>query len=916
MQKINTLVFEPKVPPNLEQANLIREEAFDWLDSRYPGKEAFTTGEVLAMAGEQGRRWLIHRLRDRGIGVEELFGVAATADALTVLFLRARGVRFREAVDAVVGDRDQEAGTREPRYGGVWNRLLITALNRLRRRVPPRLLGSAVFALLSDPKDQVNCLVVVKRHGPQTRVGATEAPRLVSHDYAHRTILERPAPSCSVIAPSLEVLFLGTEQLPARAEVTARHFVSLKVATEREVYEVLLGTMRPAPVSSDTESIEFVGRILDVVFVYFEEFYRKQASLRFETANEPEPGSADDLQLWLVTQLLSSIYPGSLSEVIEASEAPEGGRALATSTANPWEPSLWDPPKGLEMLSGYASHVGVPLVVENVEHPWSTVIKSVGPEMRLLRSAGANDESAEGFSAVAMPFSNPGDSVGSLYMLMPRLSGKRLDVEVRVLAVFSLITGEIIERQRAAKYSVDVYANIVNSRILDREQFKTTLLDLLRGKAAEVLENEPLRRDMRLPFLLLSAHRPEPEEFDPAVSEKLASWLVETLRHLEWRSFLRSHLADATDYYGEDSFAVALPGAGMVIALDRLVSKGQLDRIRSAFPTTINRASPSNAPVKLLAYVLDLPAHRILEASNDSELGHLADEVERWAYEVTTVLDDVNESYVLARSEGEWDAALRRVRRALQKKGGRSNSYLYRVAADCSFSLGDWPSALRYAQEAATISRRELGSGLVRSLCQEGDAHLCLGDPIHAWDLYTEAATEEPTHPLPAYYRGQALLLMARLLDVYEDERRRGMQLELMEDERSSVVLEILANGAMDDLTTAADLLDRWGLIPESYQYRNFHLIPTLMGQGLGYMLTRSPGPAASRIQSARRSFPKDDLFYREYIFAKCWEQGLHRDYGQLLLGEEWTPLEQRLREAFGQPFSSSRITAASTAGS
>ena len=91
--------------------------------------------------------------------------------------------------------------------------------------------------------------------------------------------------------------------------------------------------------------------------------------------------------------------------------------------------------------------------------------------------------------------------------------------------------------------------------------------------------------------------------------------------------------------------------------------------------------------------------------------------------------------------------------------------------------------------------------------------------------------------------------------------------------------------GALDDLTVAADLLDRWGLIPESYQYRNFYLMPTLMGQGLGYLLTRAPGPTASRLQSARKSFPKDDIFYREYVFAKCWEQvtpGVrHHAYGR-----------------------------------
>ena len=115
-------------------------------------------------------------------------------------------------------------------------------------------------------------------------------------------------------------------------------------------------------------------------------------------------------------------------------------------------------------------------------------------------------------------------------------------------------------------------------------------------------------------------------------------------------------------------------------------------------------------------------------------------------------------------------------------------------------------------------------------------------------------------------------------------------------------VLSTLATGAMDDLTSAADLLDRWGLIPESYQYRNFHLVPTLMGQGMSYLLTRQPGPAAARLQGARRSFPKDDLFFREFIFAKCWEQGLHLRYGALLLSHGWAPLRDRLHDVFGEP--------------
>ena len=124
----------------------------------------------------------------------------------------------------------------------------------------------------------------------------------------------------------------------------------------------------------------------------------------------------------------------------------------------------------------------------------------------------------------------------------------------------------------------------------------------------------------------------------PTVSR---NWLVETLHHLEWRSFVRSHLSDATGDLGAESFMGELPGVGTIIVLDKLVSKDELDRIRNAFPTTFNRISPTNSPVKLVAWVLDVTAQRILDAANGEDLQGLVDDVERWVFEVATVVDDV-----------------------------------------------------------------------------------------------------------------------------------------------------------------------------------------------------------------------------------------------------------------------------------
>jgi len=72
------------------------------------------------------------------------------------------------------------------------------------------------------------------------------------------------------------------------------------------------------------------------------------------------------------------------------------------------------------------------------------------------------------------------------------------------------------------------------------------------------------------------------------------------------------------------------------------------------------------------------------------------------------------------------------------------------------------------------------------------------------------------------------------------------------------------------------------------------------MGQGLGYPLTHAPGPIASRLPATRKSFSKDDIFYREYVFAKGWEQGLHRNYGAMLMSDELERFRDRLQKEFG----------------
>jgi len=138
--------------------------------------------------------------------------------------------------------------------------------------------------------------------------------------------------------------------------VTSSPMNSLEIATKRETYELLIGTLRPIPLPLDSIGLEFLGRLLDLVFLDFEEFYRVQGDSRLETATEPEPGSADDLPIWLMTQFLYHAYRGSLIEISEMPPNSPVGRVLANSSVRPWEPAPWDPPKSRELLSGYSSN--------------------------------------------------------------------------------------------------------------------------------------------------------------------------------------------------------------------------------------------------------------------------------------------------------------------------------------------------------------------------------------------------------------------------------------------------------------------------------------------------------------------------------------------------------------------------------
>ena len=342
--------------------------------------------------------------------------------------------------------------------------------------------------------------------------------------------------------------------------------------------------MNPAKVTFDEAAAWFLGRVLDIVFVHFESFMSGEAWSRLEAPMGPDSKSADDLQLWLITQFLSKVYPGSLSEISETAPSSGMTKVLASSAARPWEPSPWEAAKNLEMLSGYATLTGIPLVVEKVEAPWTDLIEGAETEMRYLRTGMAKGQEPISYSAASLPITlSTGKAMGALYIMMPGMGKRRLDAEVRVLAIFGRIVGETVERQRSAVYSADYNSDIVSKATMKKEQFRVALQELLVRRAGELQKSGGSQFDLRLPFLLLATHAPDPDQIQPASPNKLKEWLVSTMNHIEWKSFVRSHWSQSAHLWEREGFAGEVPGVGMMIALGTLVSKDELDQIRNAF---------------------------------------------------------------------------------------------------------------------------------------------------------------------------------------------------------------------------------------------------------------------------------------------------------------------------------------------
>ncbi len=118
--------------------------------------------------------------------------------------------------------------------------------------------------------------------------------------------------------------------------------------------------------------------------------------------------------------------------------------------------------------------------------------------------------------------------------------------------------------------------------------------------------------------------------------------------------------------------------------------------------------------------------------------------------------------------------------------------------------------------------------------------------------------------------------LIHRFMVAYD---KSGEMKDRNREKLERAVRELLRHAAQD-LRVAGSALRGWGQIPESFLYRNYNHIPSMLGLITIPSLLGDSASFVTELSIARRSYPKDDLFFREWFTARCWLEGQHLHYG------------------------------------
>jgi tetratricopeptide (TPR) repeat protein len=630
--------------------------------------------------------------------------------------------------------------------------------------------------------------------------------------------------------------------------------------------------------------------------------------------------SSSSVRLWILAHFACDMTRWSAPRphcvVLRPQTDPDTGSTalveIASTKTLPWS----KPERGRyhmherHLLSPYAALTNMSLVVPRTEPPRHRYVSRLHDEEEWV---GDNI-----LTCISVPA--PADTGGvsrALYLYMPARDGEDLRTTVKSLQVLACVLGGVIQRDRETAFSIAASHHAMVAKYLTRDEFEREVRQKVKQVAALPRQGGKERR------LALVLVQPAGVSRSETIGRDASNWLSEQFEFMVPQLFLAgwakrpSHVDIASVPFGEIAAASNSTGQTAGILIPTLLTKEELDWLRSALPTRLNNVEDAltegGDPVaRLNVWVVDEKWIDQPQSASPVNVQNTVNRLLARAANAAKTLPYVVGSHQAEYVERNWHRAL-----AIANEGldiDPSNPYLRRRAAEFSICQGAFLQAQQHAEIAIEHDKQS-----VIGHCLLADAFLGQGLAQRAMNAYEDASKVDPVHPLPHYFRGNALLAIARLLrqSIHDLGRPTPSHSYPDEGDRSTVptgvgptltaesildrirVTEVLtgqlAEGAANAFRRARPGLDSFGT-PGVYELRNFQAAPAAFGLGQTETLKGTPEAAVQRLRAARERYPRDEHLYHELLWAQMWDAG----HGEWLFNQlsEPSAMERLLQAA------------------
>ncbi|HEY3368882.1 MAG TPA: hypothetical protein VGK74_27815 [Symbiobacteriaceae bacterium] len=870
--------------------------------------------EAEALYNEPQARQAANRLEKRGTligprdGEEDhrhLYTIEEAYRILLVLYLmRNFGARAPTAVRVV------KSFLEGARKTGTFDPVLVAALDNVEQHITSRLwriLLSEVFGLSTTPDGTIGMFMRLPEDDPPFPDSDLRMP------WIWNLFESIGANGIFMAASETDVVIL--RGAPPESLLRHRDFRVAFLGDGMHRYVAVIGlvgiTESSATVEENQGSLPRLPLISRLVRASLEGFHLLRSdienSLRRVGASEATSGLrplGQDLELWLVTRFIAVLVaPDNQDQVqcilfttVPNSDAKKSilkAVAANISTAELGHDALHRI-EYRRLLSGYSSAIGMALAVPCSHPPFDQLVANHDVEQR--KASGAE------LSCIAIPIPLPEGALDSiLYVSYPaKKEDKEFPVLVHALEVMGPLIGELLLRRHNADYSLGIAGRTLTSTWLKAGELHPALV----GRMKELL-NGPSRVPMadaderltnlieRVPIVLLKAQAEESEQMP--VFER---WFRRQLGYLIPDIFLGPSEQQCPGLRTAAPFVYGSLGresGAAILFIPKWMQKPELDRLRASLPSRLNSIGPGlslsgTGVVRLDVWVIDIRRSRLENEGVESVVSEVLEECKRTAVVCQRMVKAYREAYL----EGNWSSALTEASRGPTQS--HTNAYLLRRSAEFSLRLGRFPKAAAYAEQAFEQDRTS-----VSAVCLWGDALLGQGKAREALDKYVDGRAMELRHPLPHYALGQALLLMARILQQWiyqeclrlvrtgkegnlivsnEQASRIGRIATFFWDSEQTVgnalcintvehLCEFLADYATLALEAAKPLLRNRGFVPETYGHKSFEWYACLLALSRVARLKKDPDEREQYLKDTIESSPtKDDLLPQELMFA------------------------------------------------